>query len=102
MIRLTFSAFTGCSPPAVVADDRQEARQYAARLIRRRRKAGFVCLVLVPGRHWEVSEPESAGMQSDLSGLLSLEPIWFNCPECDSQWRVHSDAWACCSVEVSP
>lgn len=51
-----------------------EARELAARIIRKRRKSGHPVWTLNKGTKWEVGEPEDCPMVPDSAGILSIRP----------------------------
>jgi hypothetical protein len=70
---LTLHACCGMAEP--IGDpgmDLDDARQAAARLIRRRRRQDFPVTVIEKGRKWEVEEPEDCFMVPDGCGVLIL------------------------------
>jgi hypothetical protein len=70
---LTLHAYCGMAEP--IGDngmDLDDARQEAARLIRRRRRQDFPITVIEKGRKWEVEEPEDCFMVPDCCGVLIL------------------------------
>jgi hypothetical protein len=70
---LTLHAYCGMAQPIRGAGmDEADARQAAARLIRRRRREDFPITVIRKGRQWEVEEPEDCMMVLDCCGVLIL------------------------------
>jgi hypothetical protein len=70
---VTLHAYCGMAQP--IGDDymdHDEARQEAAKLLRRRRRQGFPITVIKKGRKWEVEEPEDCMMVPDSCGVLTL------------------------------
>ncbi len=67
-----FMAFCGMATISETFDTLAEARKYAARILRRRRKGGHYCSRL-DGLAWECSEPENSAMVPDTAGILSIE-----------------------------
>lgn len=94
--RLHFAAHSGCSPLPDTFDDQADARAAAARMLRRRRRQGFIIATQTPGEEWEVIEPDDAAMVSDLSGLLWIEAVAFECEECGTIHDDHGAAFWCC------
>jgi hypothetical protein len=76
---LSLHAYCGVTDPIDDGLDLAEARQRAARLIRRRRRQDFPVAVLEKGRRWEIQEPEDCFMVPDCCGVLILrdpgEPV---------------------------
>jgi hypothetical protein len=54
------------------ATDQADARQAAARLLRRRRREDFPITVIKKGGQWEVAEPADCAMVPDWCGMLIL------------------------------
>lgn len=89
--------FCGLSMLPRVLDDRAEARDYAAELLRRRRRQGFPVSILNVGQSWEVGEPEGAAMVPDQCGTIELVHQTFECTECDCEHETRDDARECCT-----
>lgn len=70
--RVSFRAWSGCSPPREEHSEREDARDACARILRSRRSAGFPVSVLERGSAWEVLEPDECFMIPDDCGTLSL------------------------------
>lgn len=70
-----FNAHTGLAGLPKVFEDREEARAYVAKRIRRYRKDGAVDVV-EKGKVWELLEPEDCFMVPDSCGILSLTERW--------------------------
>lgn len=71
---LDFRAYCGMSSIHETGD-KDDMRQQAAELIRRRRNAGYAVQILERGSEWEVLEPENCAMVPDECGIISLEEI---------------------------
>lgn len=71
---LTHQAYCGMNVP-LGAGDIETMRAKAARILRRRRNAGFPCTKLGDGQ-WEIMEPEDCMMIPDQSGVMILTADW--------------------------
>jgi hypothetical protein len=70
---LTLHASCGMTQPIGDASmDEADARQAAARLLRRRRRDDFPLTVIKKGPQWEVAELEDCAMLPDGCGVLIL------------------------------
>lgn len=99
MYILKFAAFSGLSYECA-RGDRDEVRDYAARLIRLRRKRGHVVTCNVrrgDARLYEIGEPEGCALVPDTAGMLYLQTHFaYRCPECDTGYDDAGDAGMCC------
>lgn len=101
MYILKFAAFSGLSYECA-RGDREEVRDFAARLLRRRRKQGFrpALVEMRPRkpRTWEISEPDDRAMVPHLAGMLYMaECFEYECRECGQGYDYREDAGACCA-----
>lgn len=70
---LVLHAYCGMSfPHGDPGMDRDDARQEAARLLRRRRRQGYPVTTHLRGQEWEIMEPEDCLMVPDECGTLLL------------------------------
>lgn len=101
MYILKFSGFSGLSYECA-RGDRDEVRDYAAQLIRLRRKQGFRPSLVEArprkSRTWEISEPDDCTMVPDLAGMLYMaECFEYECPECGQGYDDKDDVLRCCA-----
>lgn len=61
--------------------DRDDARDAAARYLRRKRAQGRQVCTLEKGSRWEIMEPEGCLMVPDDAGTLALVEVW-TCDDC--------------------
>lgn len=99
MYILKFAAFSGLSYECA-RGDRGEVRNYAARLIRLRRKRGHVVTCNVrrgEARLYEIGEPDGCAMVPDTAGMLRLgQEFAYKCRECGQGYDDREDAGMCC------
>lgn len=100
MYVLKFAAFSGLSYECA-RGDRDEVRQYAARLIRLRRKRGHIVTCNVRRgdamRLYEIGEPEGCALVPDTAGMLRMYELFaHHCPECGNGFDDREDAARCC------
>lgn len=99
MYILRFSSFSGLSYECA-RGDRGEVRNYAARLIRLRRKRGHVVTCNVrrgDTRFYEIGEPNGCAMVPDTAGMLRMYKTFeYECPECGQGYDDREDAGMCC------
>lgn len=100
MYILKFSSFSGLSYECA-RGDRDEVRNYAARLIRLRRKRGHVVTCSVrrgDARYFEIGEPDGCAMVPDTAGMLRLgQEFQFRCRECGQEYDDRQEAGMCCA-----
>lgn len=66
-------AWSGCSPSPEDFETEEDARSRVARILRKRRAAGFPVSTLERGARWEVLEPEGCALVPDECGTLVLD-----------------------------
>jgi hypothetical protein len=71
--RVTFHTYSGFRSLDETFDSRQEARDFCATMLRRRRDTGHYCTALDWGE-WEAQEPEDCALVPDTAGYLTLDP----------------------------
>lgn len=101
MYILQFHSFSGLSYE-YARGDRDEVRDFAARLLRRWRKQGFRPSLVEARprkpRRWEISEPDDCALVPDLAGMLYMaERFEYECPECGQGYDDREDAGMCCA-----
>lgn len=89
--------YSGLSMPGEIFHDREQARAAAARLIRRRRRAGYPVHTIKRGAEWEVCEPEGCAMVPDACGLITLRIVTHKCSECGAEYIDAESAATCCT-----
>lgn len=102
MYKLTFYSYCGMAGIPASYDDKRDARDAAAAIIARRRRAGLPVQTIMPGAQWEVLEPDNAAMVPDACGTLYLERVTFECAECGTPCETRDDAAACCAECDAP
>lgn len=102
MYILKFSGFNGLSYECA-RGDRGEVRDYAARLIRLRRKRGHIVTCNVrrgDARLYEIGEPADSAMVPDTAGMLRLaQAFQFRCRECGQGYDDRQEAADCCDPD---
>ena len=96
MYHVNFGSYSGLSHPRETFEDREDARDHVAALLREHRTRASVC-VLERGQCWELCEPESAAMIPDWCGVLSLTRKTFECFECGCLHDTYESARECCA-----
>ena len=98
MYQVNHFSYCGMRDVPASFDTAEEARDYAARRIRRYRRH-FVVTTLDKGARWEVLEPDDCVMVPDACGTLELEHVTYECRECGHAHDAQADALHCCTED---
>jgi hypothetical protein len=83
---LKFNAHCGMRTIDEEFVSREEGREKAATVLRRRRDSGHQVSTIDKGTYWECGEPEDCMMVPDTAGMLTLAEV-FDESEEDNEWE---------------
>ena len=106
---IKFYAHCGMASDLGEFEDRDDAIAEFDDICKRRREAGYTVEDITELRQEryptivraaEVTEPEDAVMISDDVGILEIQPVFFKCYGCDSEFETQWAADECCGHAI--
>lgn len=99
MYRVQFFAYCGMSGVPRTFESLRDARDYAAARLARAHARGCRPYTLVPGKRWEIPEPDDVMMVPDDCGELVIRHDTFECRECGCAHETRDAATTCCAEQ---